>query len=332
MLFIRKEIIRVRWNTRYVELFRFATKKAIDNLFPLYFLSTMSEPTPIEFNSTQQEVSIGKDQNSFLHEILLSNDICDNTLKAFNAILFQDDELKLNADNNKFDNDNILKEKVNIEIFSNTLKALEEEGEILDPIFVGPNLDPSCEPMVVTIDHLQPINLPNSVQQDTDDSDDGKLEDFGILSISCGNHVSTSEKNVPCSQIVDCTPVNYSSVYFRLQKYLNGISGALKSIEKTRNPVLKFFKEAIILIKKSAQEKDQRMIKNIMRGHKSYGSSLEIIGGNKAIVCLQHIVSNLGSEIKFVVVISLLLCIACLNKSVLPTKDVKFREKIYLLN
>ena len=158
--------------------------------------------------STRGDTSV----DSLTDEYGLDNDDFDNMLKSFNLTLFQDDKLKLCMDNVDCISANISKEKENFEEFSDMLTELEEGGENLDPIIIGSDLGPLCQPqpMMATPVHFPPTNQQNPMNQDhyvtapdSDRSEDFEVQDNKALSTSVENDATTGENNVNCLQDID---------------------------------------------------------------------------------------------------------------------------------
>ena len=139
----------------------------------------------------------------FLDENIVATDDFDDILRSFNAILFQDDKLKILCTENidLLFSFNILKEKESFEEFSDMLAKLEEDGENLDPIILGSNLDELCQPMMAAPFHIPPIAQQNPMHPDCqatydyDKSEDFEVQENKTLSTSVGNGTTTNENN-----------------------------------------------------------------------------------------------------------------------------------------
>ena len=107
----------------------------------------MAELTSLKFDSlTMVEMSnefIGDGiSESLIDENIRIDEDVDDMLQVFNDILFnKDDDLKVDTNKDVSVHKNGLKEKETFEIFSDLLKELEEEGEDLNPILIGSELD-----------------------------------------------------------------------------------------------------------------------------------------------------------------------------------------------
>lgn len=117
----------------------------------------------IQFDSsTLEEISNGILEDtgidSLLNGNLLIDEESDDILQAFNDVLFEDDDVKLDIKQDVIANDNVLKEKKNFEAFSDMLTELEEEGADLDPIIDVSDLDEFIKPIATAPVQVPTIN------------------------------------------------------------------------------------------------------------------------------------------------------------------------------
>ena len=140
-----------------------------------------------------------KDKNidSFVDENILANDDFDEMLRSFNVILLQEN-VDPYMDNINAD---VYREKEDFEEFSSMLEELEKDGENLNPIILGSNLDELCQPMMAAPFHIPPIAQQNPMHPDCqatydyDKSEDFEVQENKTLSTSVGNGTTTNENN-----------------------------------------------------------------------------------------------------------------------------------------
>ena len=172
----------------------------------------------------------------FLDENIVATDDFDDILRSFNAILFQDDKLKILCTENidLLFSFNILKEKESFEEFSDMLAKLEEDGENLDPIILGSGLDGLCKPMMAAPLHIPPIAQQNPMH--SDQSEDLKVQEMNTSSVN--NEAMISEKNGNCLRDIDdaksftSSESNEGSTFTSLQKSHNVVPSSIWSIDK----------------------------------------------------------------------------------------------------
>ena len=123
----------------------------------------MTELDTFEFNElTMDEITNGIEEKSIdaiLDDAMLWDADSGDMLKAFDDILYADAPKIVNNEIESIAIDgNVLKEKEKFDKFDDLLMKLEEEGEDLDPIIIGSNVDNSSSPFLES-GGLDPIVL-----------------------------------------------------------------------------------------------------------------------------------------------------------------------------
>ena len=134
-------------------------------------LKSMSDFTSLEFDSsTLENISNGivgdTSIDSLLDKNLLMGEDSDDMLQAFDDILFKDDNdnLELDISEDDFISDNVLRKKESFENFSDLLTELEEEGEDLNPISIGSEMDEFVQSIIRVTTHVPAIDHQLSYQ------------------------------------------------------------------------------------------------------------------------------------------------------------------------